>query len=134
MSATDVVYNCPPPHGKARSLATLIHNSQFSQPKKHLGSKNLPILKMEPTSIILDELHLLLRIGDVLLRNVILQADSLDHRVYMAEGRQTNNHLKTLETLVRRCGVSFVIRPVRIICHVQHTPVVPHDLFQSWQR
>jgi hypothetical protein len=35
---------------------------------------------------VLDELHLSLRIGDVLLRNVILQADDLDYQPYMAEG------------------------------------------------
>ena len=80
MSVREEVYQSPPPAGKGRTLASLQQNSQFSTPKKHLGSKHTPILQMEPTDIIIDELHLLLRIGDVLLRNVILQADNLDRR------------------------------------------------------
>ena len=110
MSVHEEVYTSPPPRGKAR---TLTECSQYSQPKRHLGSKNTPIPPLEPSSLVLGELHLLLRVGDVLLRNVILQADSLDHQVYMAEGRRTDNHLRTLELLVRRCGVSFTIAPVR---------------------
>ena len=58
---------------------------------KHLGSKGTPILRMEPTTLVLDELHLL-RIGDVLLRNVILQANSLGHMVHMMEGRQSDDN------------------------------------------
>ena len=107
------MYTSPPPCGKARTSAALNSCVGLSQPKRHLGSKNPPILSLEPSSLVLDELHLLLRIGDVLLRNVILQADSLDHQVYMREGRRSENHLRTLELLVRRCGVSFTISPVR---------------------
>ena len=112
MSVPEAVYNSPPPNGKARTWDAMMRNCSYSQPKRHLGSKGTPILQTEPSNLVLDELHLLLRIGDVLLRNVILQANSLDHRVYMTEGRQSDDHLRTLETLVRRCGVSFVISPV----------------------
>ena len=86
MSVDEAVYNSPPPTGKARTLASMLHNSQFTVPKKHLGSKSRPILKVEPTQIILDELHLLLWIGDVLLRNVILQVDSIDQRQKVHRG------------------------------------------------
>ena len=113
MTVPEVVYNSPPPHGKGRTLETTITDSSFSQPKKHLGSKEKPILQTEPSNLVIDELHLLLRIGDVLLRNVILQANSLDHMVYMKEGRRSDDHLRMLETLVRRCGVTFIISPVR---------------------
>jgi hypothetical protein len=112
MSVAEEQYNCPPPHGKARTLAALTDNSRHSQPKKHLGSKNPPILPLEPASLILDELHLLLRIGDVLIRNLILQADTIDHVARMAGGRETESHLRTLEHLFRRCGVSFRVAPV----------------------
>ena len=110
-------YTSTPPQGKARTLAGLMENCQYSQMRKRLGSKHPPILQIEPTNVIIDELHLLLRIGDVLLRNVILQADSLDNRVYHHEGRRTDNHLRTLELLVRRCGVTFKISPVSTILH-----------------
>ena len=93
LSIAEEVYTSPPLCGKARTLAALNSCAGLSQPKRHLGNKNPPILSLEPSSLVLDELHLLLRIGDVLLRNVILQADSLDHQVYMREGRQSENHL-----------------------------------------
>ena len=99
MSVDEDVYNSPPPTGKARTLASMLHNSKFTVPKKHLGSKNPPILKVEPTQVILDELHLLLRIGDVLLRKVILQADSIDQRQNMHRGGHTENHLRTPQKL-----------------------------------
>ena len=86
MSVPEEVYCTAHPRGKARTLAGLLENSRFSQPKRHLGSKNTPLLPLEPTCFVLDELHLFLRISDVLLRNVILQADHLDQQVYMAEG------------------------------------------------
>ena len=102
-----------PPHGQVRTLAALTANCQFSQAKKHLGSKHAPLIPLEPSSIVVDELHLLLRIGDVLLRNAILHADSLDHQAHREQGRRIDNHVRTLELLVRRCGVSFTISPVR---------------------
>lgn len=113
MTVPEAEYNSPPPHGKGRTLDAMTRNSSFSQPKKHLGSKERPILQTEPSNLVIDELHPLLRIGDVLLRNVNLQANSLDHMVYMKEGRRSDKHLRMLETLVRRCGVTFIISPVR---------------------
>ena len=46
------------------------------------------------------------------MRNLILQARNLDHCFHMKEGRQVDHHLQTLETLIRRCDVSFMITPV----------------------
>ena len=103
MSVPEREYTKPPPDGSARTLELLLKNSAFAQPKKHLGSKHTPILCIHPNNIVLDELHLLLRIEDVLLRNLILQASNLDHCFHMREGRQVDHHLRTLETLIRRC-------------------------------
>ena len=116
MSVREEVYQSPPPAGKGRTLASLQQNSQFSTPKKHLGSKHTPILQMEPTDIIIDELHLLLRIGDVLLRNVILQADNLDRRSAMTRPQPQQKYIRTLEGLVRKCGISFSITEVICVC------------------
>ena len=109
----EAVYSTAPPVGKSRTLAALYENSKFSQPKRHLGSKHPPILPMEPSNLVLDKLHLLLRIGDILLRNVIPQADSLEQRAYMTQGVRSNSHICTLELLIRQGGVSFTIAPVR---------------------
>ena len=46
MSVTEAVYSSPPPNGKARTLAALTANCHFSQPNRHLGSKNPPILPL----------------------------------------------------------------------------------------
>ena len=69
MSKEEEVYNAPPPAGKTRSLVSLKESHRFSQPEKHLGSKYMPLLNLEPSN--LNELHILPRIADVLMRNLI---------------------------------------------------------------
>ena len=131
MSASESLYSTPPPKGKARTLAALSANCHFSQPKRHLGSKNPPMLPLEPTSLVLDELHLLLRIGDILLRNLILQADSLDHKAYMATGRRTDSNLRSLELLIKQCGVSFSIAFVLLHSMYYYTWCISFVLLHS---
>jgi len=62
---------------KSRSLS-LKSDSQNSRRhcSKHLGCIHPTLLNIE---LVVDELHLMLRVGDVLLRNLILYADSRDH-------------------------------------------------------
>ena len=79
---------------------------------KHLGCVRQPLFDIPLDRIVLDELHLLLRIGDVLLRNLILQVDSMGHRRKEHNG-QDSNGIKELEEAVRACGVSFQIRQNR---------------------
>jgi hypothetical protein len=134
MSVTEAVYSSPPPNGKARTLAALTANCHFSQPKRHLGSKNPPILPLEPTSLVLDELHLLLRIGDVLLRNLILHADSLDQETYMASGRRTDNHIRSLELHIKQCGVSFSIALVHNNILLLPTPMCVYIYLSGRER
>ena len=47
--------------------------------QKHLGSIHPPLLNIELTKVIVDELHLLLRVTDLLIRNLISLAASRDH-------------------------------------------------------
>jgi len=65
---------------KSRSLSSLKSDSQNSRRhcSKHLGCIHPPLLNIELDNIVVDELHLMLRVGDVLLRNLILYADSRD--------------------------------------------------------
>ena len=58
--------------------------------------------------IVLDELHLLLRIMDVFIRNLILYADSEDHRQKAHHGVESHN-VRKLEQAIRSCGVCFQI-------------------------
>lgn len=71
MSKDEKVYNTLSPSGKARTLASLKENHQYSKPKKTLGSKHALLLDLEPLQFVLDELHVLLRIADVLIQNLI---------------------------------------------------------------
>ena len=61
--------------------------------------------------VILDELHLLLRILDVLIENLVHDALEWDHKENWdkRKGQQKNEHLKNLESTIRSCGVSFDI-------------------------
>ena len=79
---------------KARSLSSLKSDSRHSTQhcNKHLGCiLHPPLLNIELDSIVVDELHLMLRVGDVLLRNLILYADSRDHASREHQGEESNN-------------------------------------------
>lgn len=116
MGVEQELYNTPPPLGKARTL-TLLHScSQYSKPEKHLGSINAPLLELEPSQYVLDELHILLRVADVLIRNLILLADHLDQKQKHRVGTR-GQHVKTLQDLVNAYGVSFMISPVSGLEH-----------------
>ena len=95
---------------KARSLSSLKSDSQHSTRhcSKHLGCIHPPLLNIELDHVVVDELHLMLRVGDVLLRNLILYADSRDHACREHQGEDAN-HLRQLEQAIRSCGVSFQI-------------------------
>ena len=59
------------------------------------------------SKVVVDELHLLLRVMDVLIRNLISLAVSRDHE----EQRQgeTSNHIRQLQQAVQSCKVTFTI-------------------------
>ena len=63
---------------KARSLSSLTSDSQHSM-QQTSGLYSPPLLNIELDHIVVDELHLMLRVGDVLLINLILYADSRDN-------------------------------------------------------
>ena len=94
---------------KARSLSTLREKSQFANKPchQHLGNIHPPLLNIELTKVVVDKLHLLLRVMDVLIRNLISLAVSRDHE----EQRQgeTSNHIRQLEQAVQSCKVTFTI-------------------------
>ena len=55
---------------------------------KRLGSQQSPVLSIEPDRIVIDELHLLLRIGDVPIRNLVFEL--------VQTGRRGTNTISTL--------------------------------------
>ena len=69
--------------------------------KAKMGSQFQPLLEIPLERIIIDRLHLLLRIFDVLLRNVIYMVLKVDQD----ESAQT--HTDSLKKAIKECGVSF---------------------------
>ena len=95
---------------KARSLSTLREKSHFANKPchKHLGSIHHPLLNIELTKVVVDELHLLLLVTDVLIRNLISLAASRDHEEQQRQG-ETSNHIRQLEQAVQSCKMTFTI-------------------------
>ena len=60
---------------RARTLTSLKENCGQRDVHKRAGSIHKPLLNFEPRDLVVDELHLLLRISDVLLCNVIYRVD-----------------------------------------------------------
>ena len=108
MSVIEETYTSSCPTGKACTLASLHTNCAFSKPTKHLGSKHPPLLELEPSQYVLDELHLLLRVSDVLVHNLIYYADHHDQTQHLRRGTN-GTHIPGLEDLVKSCGVAFKI-------------------------
>ena len=110
MSVDEEVYTST----KARSLTGMksLVAKEYCSYTKHLGCVCRPLFDIPLDRIVLDELHLLLRIGDVLLRNLILQVDSMGHR-RKEHDREDSNGIKELEEAVCACGVSFQIQQNR---------------------
>lgn len=71
------------------------------------GSKFKPLITIEPCKIIPDELHLFLRISDILLRNLIEDARNLDQKNEIQGGNSKN--LEDLVLKIRECGVTFSV-------------------------
>ena len=95
---------------KARTLSSMKDLCRFALQNcsKHKGCICTPLVNIEPNSVVLDELHLMLRIGDVLIRNLILFAHSQDHYSQERLGERTH-HIQELEKAISSCGVSFHI-------------------------
>ena len=101
-----------------KNARTLQSNKKCAKSRpvsESLGLQNTPLLNFEPTHIIPDELHLLLRISDVLIRNLI------NHMVQTARKTQrgtavttyTSTQFKKLEDSARDCGITFRVWKAR---------------------
>ena len=95
---------------KARTLQKMkeLSGRSYSSCARHLGCVLPPLVNISLDHIVMDELHLLLRIMDVLIRNLILYADSEDHRQKEHHGTERHS-VRKLEQTIRSCGVCFQI-------------------------
>ncbi|XP_046557388.1 uncharacterized protein LOC124266631 [Haliotis rubra] len=73
--------------------------------KCEFGVQHTPLLKIEVEDYVLDELHLLLRITDLLERNLIDEVKTRDEEERTSKGQPT--HMDKLVKSIKDCGVSF---------------------------
>ena len=75
------------------------------------GCKHLPLINLPLENVIVDELHMLLRITDRLLENLIQDVRDLDCKEKLGAVAKSidssNSHLNKLVQAIRACGVSF---------------------------
>ena len=83
---------------KARTLQGLKDAETKTTAKAKMGSLFQPLLELPLERIIIDELHLLLRIFDILLRSLIYMALKVDQD----EGAET--HTDSLKKAIKECG------------------------------
>lgn len=94
------------------SLKTCADLPPSKGPDKKLGSKHRPVLDVEPDDIVVDVLHLLLRVTDVLLRNLIFKMVELDLKT-RRKGAKEN--LDSLVSVIRSQGILSVVEQA-ILC------------------
>ena len=84
---------------------------QLKRGNRNFCCINPPLLNVPFDHVILDELHLFLRITDVLTRNVLDEMIELDdeesHKRKVANPSVIGQHLQTAIEAINKCGVTF---------------------------
>ena len=76
--------------------------------EKRLGVSFEPLFKLEMTNIVIDELHMFLRIMDILLRNLLWEMIYQDE--VQAFHKQKSSYLENTVQSIRGCGLSFQVK------------------------
>ena len=77
--------------------------------KDNYGCCKETLLNIELDRIVVDELHLLLRITDVLTANLITEVTDCDIQANLENKQNKETHLNKLVSCIRSCGVSFSV-------------------------
>ena len=104
MSKPGTEYSKPPMAFTFDDIESFVASHKF-------GFVETPLIKIPFDHIILDELHLLLRITDVLLANLIEDAMEWDDKsdFLNKKGETKGIHLHKLVETINSCGVTFTI-------------------------
>jgi len=97
-------FNSPP---LARTLQEV--KEMLKKLKDNYGCCQEPLLNIELDHIVVDELHLLLRITDILTANLITEVIEWDIEEYLENKKNKDAHLNKLVSSIRSCGVSFSV-------------------------
>lgn len=78
---------------------------------KNYNCINPPLLHIDLDHVVMDELHLLLRVMDILIKNLIMDAVEWDQKENWGKRNadKTNDHLKHLIETINSCGISFAV-------------------------
>lgn len=92
-------------------LARSLHELR-NPPKMNYCAVNKPLFDIPLTHIVVDELHLLLRITDVLTRNLVEECLEWDEHETITKGAiapTRRYHVKELTDTISSCGVTFSV-------------------------
>ena len=94
-----------------RTLQEIINMAEKKGTQDKFSCDHKPLSNIDLDHVVLDELHLLLRVMDVLLNNIIQEVISWDQKENFnkKKSERSNTHLTTLQEAIRSCGVSFDI-------------------------
>ena len=96
-----------------RSLQDLKDCCTYSDRHDRLGCIHPPLFDVTLDHVVIDELHLWLRITDRLFNCLILRMAQLDHKKRTHHSKQQPVqcvHMEKLVTAIRSCGVHFSVR------------------------
>jgi hypothetical protein len=102
----DLYYNSAP---LKRTLQQVIDMAKKNGSKDKYSCDNEPLIKIDLDHVVLDELHLLLRVMDFFLNNIIQEVICLDMKENFNKKKceRNNTHLLNLQATIRSCGVCF---------------------------
>ena len=108
MSKPDNCYESSP---QKRTLEDLKRCCRLKRGNKNFSCFNPPLLNIPLDHIILDELHLLLRVTDVLTRNLLDEMIEWDveeaHKNKVSNPKAIGQHLQEAVQTINKCGVTF---------------------------
>jgi len=97
----------------SEKMKRTLHEMKILQSKKsnNFGCIHPPLLNIDLNHVGVDELHLLMRIVDVLLRNIIEDSVRLDQKENLGEKMSTvkNKNRNELVKYIQNCGVHFQV-------------------------
>lgn len=103
----DELINECPVNGDTKEMHSFIQRAKKSK-RKMFGQTRHPFLEIPLSHVVIDELHLMLRITDVLTDNIIKDAIEKDKRQGVTKALD-GKCLKALVKAMRECGLSFSV-------------------------
>ena len=95
-------------HPQRRTKSSLEERCRKRRVDHRKGCVNPPLINIDPEDIIVDELHLMLRVTDRLLKkDLFLGCQAQDHAANHKKPGVLGPQVKALVSLIRRCGVGF---------------------------